>query len=57
VVRAEVAESKRRARLDAPHDGVPISAPTPVAGDAPAIDRIAAFLGQPIETNPSEAWP
>ena len=29
-----------------PREGMPFDAPQPVAGDAPAIDRLAAFLGR-----------
>ncbi len=32
----------------------PFAPPQPVADDAPAIDRLAAFLGRPV---PSTAWP
>jgi uncharacterized protein (TIGR03086 family) len=31
---------------DRPRQGMPFDEPTPIAGDAPAIDRLAAFLGR-----------
>lgn len=38
-----------RAQLgDAPRDGSPVGQPQPVADNAPAIDRLAAFLGRAV---------
>jgi uncharacterized protein (TIGR03086 family) len=31
---------------DRPRQGMPFAEPTPIAGDAPAIDRLAAYLGR-----------
>jgi uncharacterized protein (TIGR03086 family) len=39
-----------RAQLGtAPRDGSPVGQPQPVADDAAAIDRLAAFLGRRVE--------
>jgi uncharacterized protein (TIGR03086 family) len=44
---AEGALSMWRTRLaDRPREGMPFAAPQPVADDAPAIDRLAAYLGR-----------
>jgi uncharacterized protein (TIGR03086 family) len=44
---AEGALTLWRTRLsDRPREGMPFDAPQPVADDAPAIDRLAAFLGR-----------
>ncbi|HEY5359498.1 MAG TPA: TIGR03086 family metal-binding protein [Streptosporangiaceae bacterium] len=33
---------------DAPRDGLPFGPPQPAPGDAPAIDRLAAYFGRPL---------
>ncbi|MBT2229042.1 TIGR03086 family metal-binding protein [Nonomuraea sp. NEAU-A123] len=35
---------------DVPPDRSPFGAPTPVSDDAPALDRLVAFLGRPVTT-------
>jgi uncharacterized protein (TIGR03086 family) len=46
---AEGALSMWRTRLgDRPREGMPFAAPQPVADDAPAIDRLAAYLGRQL---------
>jgi uncharacterized protein (TIGR03086 family) len=57
VAERALAETRKQLTARPEGPGAPFAAAVPVAGEAPAVDRLAGFLGRPCDTGPHPPEP